>query len=137
MMVENNRITEFIEWILMYDPNLNTLLEERMDEEGVDFDLPESVKDLLYSILNWNRCEDEYDYYDEISYWCEHHQAEIMMRFKDYFDGIKSADILYDETESIFDLEVDISHLKGSRLYLRGAKKRFLELCQENGVVKL
>ena len=50
-MVGNNRITEFIEWILMYDPNLNTLLEERMDEEGVDFDLPESVKDLLYSML--------------------------------------------------------------------------------------
>lgn len=53
----------------MYDPNLNTLLEERMDEEGVDFDLPESVKDLLYSIFNCNRCEDEYDFYDEISYW--------------------------------------------------------------------
>lgn len=69
MMVGNNRITEFIEWILMYDPNLNTLLEERMDEEGVDFDLPESVKDLLYSIFNCNRCEDEYDFYDEISYW--------------------------------------------------------------------
>ena len=68
-MVGNNRITEFIEWILMYDPNLNTLLEERMDEEGVDFDLPESVKDLLYSIFNCNRCEDEYDFYDEISYW--------------------------------------------------------------------